>query len=61
MEKRYSETICGYTVHSYYVDCPSYEKRRFAFVKKHDLLRRMVYFMTAPLCDAIEAVASMFR
>ena len=27
MENGYTENICGYTVHTFYIDCPNYEEK----------------------------------
>ncbi len=60
MEKYYSENICGYTVHSYYIDCPNYEKKP-TLARKHLGLRRFAFFALAPLALAADAVAALFR
>lgn len=60
MEKYYSENICGYTVHSYYIDCPNYEEKN-APVRKHLGLRRFAFCALAPLALAADAMVAFFR
>lgn len=60
MEKYYSENICGYTVHTYYVDCPDYDKKP-APARKFLGLRRFAFLMLAPLAVMADAAVALFR
>ncbi len=60
MENGYSENICGYTVHTYYIDCPNYEKKP-ATARKYLGLRRFAFCMLAPLAVMADAAIALFK
>ena len=60
MENGYSENICGYTVHTYYIDCPDYEKDP-APARKYTALRRFAFLMLAPLAVMADAAIALFK
>ncbi len=55
-----NENLYGYTVHSYYVECPAFapDKKK---VNKPAVWRRAVYGVLAPAAIVADAIASMFE
>lgn len=60
MENGYTENICGYTVHTFYIDCPNYEEKPAAS-RKYLGLRRFAFCMLAPLALMLDAAVALFR
>ena len=60
MKYGYSENIYGYTVHTYYIDCPDYEKKS-APIRKYLGLRRFAFCMLAPLALMADAAIAKFK
>ncbi|MGN1095848.1 MAG: hypothetical protein ACI4QR_05625 [Eubacteriales bacterium] len=60
MDRGYSENLYGYTVHSFYVECPDYSKKKKK-TKKASVLRRAAYLVLAPAAIVADAIASMFN
>lgn len=60
MDKCQSEKLYGYTVHSYYIECPDYSSEK-KNTKKSKVLRRAIYLALAPAAIVADAIASMFE
>ena len=57
------ENICGYTVHSYYVEGPrtSGGRKSFAKKQKNTVLRHFAFIALAPFALAADAVIALFK
>ena len=60
MDRCLNENLYGYTVHSYYVECPDYsEKKKRA--EKPSFVRRAFFAALVPAAIVADAIASMFN
>ena len=63
MKEYNTEEIGGYTVHSFYVECP-YEKKDFrksARKQRHTVLRYFAFIALAPFALFADAMVAIFR
>ena len=56
-----SETVCGYTVYSYYIDGPESRKKSLLAKKSGACLRLFVFAALAPFALLADAVITMFN
>lgn len=55
------ETICGYTVYSYYIDGPENRKKDLFVKKSRTCLRLFVFAALAPFALLADAVITLFN
>ena len=56
-----SETVCGYTVYSYYIDGPDRRKKKSLLAKKsRNCLRLFAFVALAPFALLADAVITVF-
>ena len=56
-----TETICGYTVYSYYIDGPESRKRSVWAKKSRNCLRLFAFAALAPFALLADAMITLFN
>ena len=56
-----TENVCGYTVHSFYIDGPDYRKKNERTKKNGACLRIFVFAALAPFAILADTLVSIFN
>lgn len=60
MDRCQNENLYGYTVYSYYVECPDYSEKKKRS-EKPSFVRRAFFAALVPAAIVADAIASMFN